>query len=99
MTRKVYVSWYGPLPKDQILPPTRPFEQVEKTGVQYCAEPTWTLHDRPSAEVECATLRNAGIHIGAHYCDFAVESLENGAFAIVCLTHPVDLKLAKPTSV
>jgi|ERR1700733_3786554 hypothetical protein len=98
MTRKAYVQGYSPIPEDKIEPPTRPFEPVENYVVGYCAEPEWTLPDRPSAEIECGILRRMGVHIGPHYCEFAVESLDNGEFAIVCLTHPEHLKLSESSA-
>lgn len=95
MTPKAYALFYRPIDEDKIVPPLRPFDPVENYEVGYCAEPEWSFPDRQIAEVECAALRRMNVHIGAHFCDFAVESLENGAFAIVCLSHPENLMLSK----
>jgi hypothetical protein len=33
------------------------------------------------------------IHVGPHQCEFAVEALQDGQFAIICTTHPAHLEL------
>jgi hypothetical protein len=95
MTHKVYVTGYRSLEEHEIVWPKRPFERVEDTGVGHSLDPNWwPISERSEAEAECAKLRGFGIHIGTHFCDFAVESLDNGTFAILCLSHPVELALA-----
>jgi len=40
------------------------------------------------AQDQCRYLRTLRIRVGPHYCDFSVEELPDGGFAIVCLPHP-----------
>lgn len=94
MTHKVYVLGYRTVDDDKI-PPKRPFEGAQNIGVNYSAEPDWLLPDRSTAEIECASLRGMDVHVGSHYCNFAVETVDDGQFAIACLSHPKDLRLAQ----
>jgi len=94
MTRKVFVLGYRLLNEDEIVPLNRPGERLENIGVRYTAEPRWTLYDRQEAVRECDGLKAMGVHIGDHYCDFAIERLKSGEHAIVCRDHPADLALA-----
>ena len=95
MTRKVYVLGYRPKEDedDKWLPPPKPW-RVEDYVMGCSAGPEWTFPDRSLAEDELVELRKMGFHFGEHYCDFAVETLDDGEFALVCLSHPAELKLA-----
>lgn len=94
ITHKVYVTGYRPLEDPEIVPPKRPSEPLENIGVGHSLDSGWwSISSRVEAETECSKLRGWKIHVGAHYCDFAVESLEDGKFAIICLSHPVELAL------
>lgn len=82
---KVYVRGYDTV---EPAPPTRPFAPVENIAVQYSETPEWrvsTFH----ADYELRTLRGMNIHVGDHYCDFALEKLTEDEFAIVCDSHPL----------
>jgi|GEM_PF-1856629 hypothetical protein len=85
---KVYVRGYRQKDKDKVLPPKRPFDPIEDVDVQYCKEPDWKIPLRELAEPELRILRDMRVHVGSHYCEFSVEELPDGAFAIVCLSHP-----------
>ena len=85
---KVYVRGYRQKDKDKVLPPKRPFDPIEDVDVQYCKEPDWKIPLRELAEPELRILCGMHVHIGLHYCEFSVEELPDGAFAIVCLSHP-----------
>jgi len=89
MTRKVYVARPRIIDSDR-----RPGERENE--VAYCAEPVWFFDDLPAAEYECRNLSGEPpVMVKSHRCEFAVESLEDGQFTIVCLSHPEDLKLSK----
>ena len=51
--------------------------------------PGWKMIERWVAEAHCETLRNAHVCVGEHSCDFSVAELDDGAFAIVCESHPL----------
>jgi hypothetical protein len=85
---KVYVLGYRQKDKDKVQPPKRPFDPIEGVEVQYCKEPDWKIETREWAELELRILRDMRVHVGSHYCEFSVEELPDGAFAIVCLSHP-----------
>jgi hypothetical protein len=94
MTRKVYVLGYDPIPVDDN---TEQRRQEWKVG--YCAVPEWTFADRSAAEIECGYMRGWDVRMeDGHRCDFAVETMDSGGFAIVCLSHPEHLKLSPGTS-
>jgi hypothetical protein len=40
------------------------------------------------ADYELRTLRGMSIHVGEHYCDFALEKFAEDEFAIMCESHP-----------
>jgi hypothetical protein len=85
---KVYVLGYQQKDEDKVEPPKRPFDHVENVDVQYCKEPEWKIMLRGLAESELRILRDMRVHVGSHYCEFSVEELPEGEFAIVCLSHP-----------
>lgn len=85
---KVYVLGYRQKDADKVEPPKRPFERVENVDVQYCKEPGWKIGFRELAESELRILREMNVHVGQHYCEFTVEELREGGFAIICPSHP-----------
>jgi len=86
---KVYVRGYGPLRKEEISPQRRPFDPIQDHGVEYRATPDdWKMSTRDEAEMHCQDLNRMQVHVGPHYCEFSVEELPEGDFAIVCLSHP-----------
>jgi hypothetical protein len=93
---KVYVLGYQQKDKDKVQPPKRPFDPIEDVDVQYCKQPEWKITLRELAESELRILRDMRVHIGSHYCEFSVEELPDGAFAIVCLSHPELTATAPP---
>ena len=44
--------------------------------------------DLRTVRAELSALRSMSIHVGEHYCDFALEKLVEDEFAIVCESHP-----------
>jgi hypothetical protein len=85
---KVYVRGYQQKDADKVQPPRRPFERVEDVEVEYCKEPDWRIAFRELAESELKILTDMCVHVGSHYCEFAVEELPEGEFAIICPSHP-----------
>jgi hypothetical protein len=85
---KVYVRGYRQKDADKVQPPKRPFEPVEDVEVQYCNELDWKIAFRELAESELRILTGMRVHVGLHYCEFAVEELPEGEFAIICPSHP-----------
>jgi hypothetical protein len=85
---KVYVLGYRQKDKDKVQLPKYPYDRIEDVDVQYCKEPDWKIELRELAESELRILRGMRVHVGSHYCEFSVEELPDGAFAIVCLSHP-----------
>ena len=84
---KAYVFGYRPIKEQERLETT-----VGSDGdywVKYSATPeNWTIPERRLADVECDILRRMRVHVDAHYCEFSVEELRDGEFAVVCTTHP-----------
>jgi hypothetical protein len=85
---KRYVLGYRQKDDDKIEPPIRPFYPVENVDVQYCDGPDWKMPYREHAEMELRILAAMRVHVGPHYCEFSLEELPEGEFAIVCLSHP-----------
>lgn len=85
---KVYVRGYRQKNTDKVQPPHRPFERVEDVEIEYCKEPDWKIAFRELAESELRILTDMRVHVGSHYCEFAVEELPEGEFAITCPAHP-----------
>ena len=87
---KIYVRGYGPLAEEEIPPQRSPFDPLEDRWVQYRPSPddAWEIGTRDEAEMHCRVLNGSQAHHGPHYCEFSVEELPEGAFAIVCLSHP-----------
>jgi hypothetical protein len=83
---KVYVRGYGPLREDETPPQRYPFEPKENYGVEYRPTPDdWTMSTRDEAEMHCRDLTRLQAHVGPHYCEFSVQELPEGAFAIASL--------------
>lgn len=61
--------------------------------VGYAEAPTWIL-PKHKAEVECARLATWKVHVGEHFCSFAIEELNSSEFTVVCVNHPEHLKVA-----
>ena len=85
---KVYVRGYRQKDADEAQPLKRPVERIEDVEVQYCKEPDWRIAFRDLAESESKILTEMRVHVGPHYCEFVVEELPEGKFAIVCPSHP-----------
>jgi hypothetical protein len=49
---------------------------------------SWKIANRYAADMHCKTLRSFGVHVGEHYCNFAVHELESCEFAIVAPHTP-----------
>jgi hypothetical protein len=81
---RVYVDDYKP--KKRIIEGNI-IEIYPEHEVFYSKEPRWKMR-RSEAEAECTTLRNIAVRVGVHVCDFTVEELTTGEFAIVCSSHP-----------
>lgn len=82
---KVYVDGYKP--KKKVIE-GKQFDSYPEHEVFYSKEPRWTM-DRDTAESEFKIMNNLfRFHVGTHYCNFTVEALADGQFAIVCLSHP-----------
>ncbi len=96
MKRYVYGYWT----RDEKEPrsPRAPFERDEPTDVGYAATPEWRIETREVADYQCSKLRQMRVHVGEHYCEFEVEKLSEGDFAVVCASHPDHLKVARPAS-
>ena len=90
---KVYVLGYHTR-EDSSVPPPRAFARPENVDVQYSGTPAWKMASLYEAEAELAALRRMDVRVGSHYCQFEVEPLSEGAFALVCTNHPDHLKLA-----
>jgi hypothetical protein len=57
--------------------------------------PAWKIATLPVAQRECEILQGLRVRVGYHHhCEFSVEELPEGEFAIVCLTHPDPLSKA-----
>jgi hypothetical protein len=84
---KVYVRGYDEIPEEKRQRPRYPFEPVDTVWVEYSDIAEWktTLND---VTWRCKELNGMRVHLGSHYCEFSVEELTDGEFAIVCLHHP-----------
>ena len=67
--------------------------------VIYSKEPRWRMAHHGLAEAERLNLEQMSVYVGEHHCDFSVEALPEGGFAIVCLSHsgePVSVRPQHP---
>lgn len=85
---KAYVAGYREKEKEEDKEKGRKIASRTEIEVGYSKEPKWTVASREEANYQCRTLRGVDVHVGPHYCEFSVEELPNGEFAIVCLSHP-----------
>jgi hypothetical protein len=84
---KCYVESFGP---------TR--ENPEEVEVSYSQQPSWRISSRDSAQAEIRILEELAVHVGLHRCEFSIEELHDGKFAIVCLAHENSLTHSVGTS-
>ena len=83
---KIYVCGY-----DQILDEKQASRlriKPRQIVVKYCTDPVPLFNTRLEANMDCAMLRTASVSVGTHFCDFSVEELPSGQFAIICASHP-----------
>jgi hypothetical protein len=73
---KCYVESFGPTG-----------ENPEKIEVSYSQQPSWKISALESAQAELRILQGLAVHVGLHRCEFSIEELPDGEFAIVCLAH------------
>lgn len=82
----MYLYGYKSTPEaEQPRDPHRPWDNVD---VCYTPDPqyTWPLE---WATIHCKEINGMRAHVGEHYCQFEVEEVQEGKFAIVCKTHPL----------
>jgi hypothetical protein len=81
----VYVLGYHPEPREKSSE-----ERVIPLGheVEYSDKPELVFDSYNYAEMHCEVLNGMQVHVGQHYCQFEVEKLDDGKFAIVCKSHP-----------
>ena len=73
---RLYVASYGPLnEKCPVL-------------VSYSLRPSSLIASREDADLQCARLNRMQVHVGQHSCEFEVEELDGGEFALACINHP-----------
>jgi hypothetical protein len=63
--------------------------------IEYDDGTGWRMDSRSAAELHCRILRELGVHVGKHCCEFSVVELDRGEFAIVCLSHPEYRRFAR----
>jgi hypothetical protein len=64
--------------------------------LQYGPHPTpeSQYSTRASAEVHCLDLnQRLSVGVGSHQCSFAVDALPDGGFGIICVCHPLPLRM------
>jgi hypothetical protein len=79
--------------------PAYVFRYSTKDGpmkIEYTYRPDWMIASREAANEHCAALRSHGDYVREHHCEFAVEELTDGMFAIVCATLPESLRIGSP---
>jgi hypothetical protein len=88
---KVYVYGYRARTDEEIEAERRklpPFTLIEPVIVSYHENPEWRIPLESEAVWRRDELQNALVHVGPHYCEFSIEELPEGDFAIVCAEHP-----------
>jgi hypothetical protein len=88
---KVYVRGYDTKTDDEIEAERRrlsPFALIEPIVVVYSDSPTWRIPLESEAVWRLVDLQTAHVHVGQHFCEFSIEELPEGDFAIVCAEHP-----------
>ena len=94
---KTYVLGYRPKPiedkaTEETERPKRIEVQFPEYEIHYSDRPEWRLGALELAEADCRLLNSMQVHVGPHYCQFEIEELEPGLFAIVCKSHPDKLR-------
>jgi hypothetical protein len=87
---KTYVRRFGLDPESNV-PERETHDEREArrtVRVDYCPEPEWKIPTREMAAIELQTLQRMWVYVEGHYCEFSIDELPDGAFAIVCLSHP-----------
>jgi len=64
-------------------------ESITEWIIGYSTAPDWRFSTRGEAEVALSDLNEKQFHVGLHYCEFAIQELPEGDFAIACITHPM----------
>jgi hypothetical protein len=91
---KMYVHGYWPRGTESE-PQKRPFAHIENTEVAFSVAPAWKIATLPVAQRECEILQGLHVRVGYHHsCEFSVEELPEGEFAIVCFSQPESVQLA-----
>jgi hypothetical protein len=76
---KVYVRSFRPL-------------DLKPGGIEceifYTTQPEWKITTLWYAETKCGILHGLRCGVGSHLCQFSVEELDSGRYAIVCESHP-----------
>lgn len=49
----------------------------------------WRYGSRQQAEAVCRDLNKLGVRTGSHQCSFAVDSLPDHDYGIICVCHPL----------
>ena len=57
-------------------------------AVHYGQTPRWEIDNEERAARELNLLKSMYPHVGDHYCELALEELENGRFTVVSSNHP-----------
>lgn len=57
-------------------------------NITYSESPGSVYPSLEHAEEDCRLLNGMSVHVGHHYCEFRVQDLSDGKFAIVCESHP-----------
>ena len=81
----VYVLGYHANPREK-----NPEERVNPLGheVEYSDKPELVFDAPETAGMHCEVLNGMQVYVGEHYCQFEIEKLNDGQFAIVCKSHP-----------
>jgi hypothetical protein len=92
---KMYVHGYWPRAIGTEQPGRPSVVPFENTEVAFSMTPAWRIATLLLAQRECEILQGMHVKVGYHhYCEFSVEELHEGEFAIVCLSHPDPLSKA-----
>lgn len=86
---KAYVVYYGeePAPGEET-PTEREARLARPSIIQFLGEPLLAFPDKRLADIELQIVRRRGYFVGSHLCEFAIDELANGQFAIFCIDHP-----------
>lgn len=89
---KAYVLGYRPMTEEELKPDSGASwrgsgPMPASTLVAYSDKPEWVIPSGDEAEMECKTLNRLNVHVGTHLCNFSVEELPSGEFAVICADH------------